>query len=61
MRKIDEKTGYEIPSKRRTKFKKEELLDIIDFFVQYRAIFDENSANSLNCSPQTAAHDFTLL
>ena len=61
MRKIDEKTGYEIPSKRRTEFQKDELLDIIDFFVQYRAIFDENSAKSLNCSPQKAAHDFTML
>ena len=39
---------------RRTDFSKEEMLDIIDFYLQYKPMLEENN-------PEFDPHDFTLL
>lgn len=62
MRKIERpKNGWDIPKERKTEFSKEELLDILDFYLQYKPIFDESSTVELDYPPRKAAHDFTLI
>lgn len=60
MRKPKFPKGYEFPETRRTDFTKEEMLDIIDFYLQYKPILDENTSNQEEHPPFTP-HDFTKL
>lgn len=61
MRKIDYSKDYGMPEAQRTDFNKEELLDILDFYTQYKALFDETSTNEEDYPLIVAAHDFTIL
>ena len=46
--------NWHFPKTRRTNFTKEEMLDIIDFYLQYKPMLEEHS-------PQFNPHDFTML
>jgi len=54
MRKIIIDDSWRFPKTRRTDFSKEEMLDIIDFYLQYKPMLEENN-------PQFDPHDFTML
>ena len=54
MRKIIIDDNWHFPKTRRTDFSKEEMLDIIDFYLQYKPMLEENN-------PEFDQHDFTLL
>ena len=41
MRKVIMPEGYRFPNTRRTDFTKEEMLDIIDFYLQYKPMLEE--------------------
>lgn len=61
MRKLDPLKSRPFPEKRKTEFTKEELLDILDFYLQYKPVFDGSSDGDIECCPLSAASDFTLL
>ena len=61
MRKIKEDRNWRIPETRKTDFTKEEMLDILDFYLQYKPIFDGSITNEEDYPPVFAEHDFTLL
>lgn len=54
MRKIIIDENWHFPKTRRTDFTKEEMLDIIDFYLQYKPMLEENN-------PEFDPHDFTML
>ena len=60
MRKIIIDDNWHFPKTRRTDFTKEEMLDIIDFYLQYKPMLDEY-VNNREVYPQFDPHDFTLL
>ena len=60
MRKIIIDDNWHFPKTRRTDFSKEEMLDIIDFYLQYKPQFDKNAPNQEEHQPY-APHDFTML
>ena len=60
MRKIIIDDNWHFPKTRRTDFTKEEMLDIIDFYLQYKPMLDEYVDNREHY-PQFEPHDFTLL
>lgn len=61
MRKIEPFTR-KIDEPQKTEFTKEELLDIIDFYIQYKPLFDKSpTAKDINYNPLKAALDFTRL
>ena len=60
MRKIIIDDNWHFPKTRRTDFSKEEMLDIIDFYLQYKPMLEEYSANKEN-NLQFDPHDFTML
>ena len=57
MREIKVDHNWHFPKTRRTDFTKEEMLDIIDFYLQYKPMLDADRANYSNFDP----HDFTML
>ena len=59
MRKIIIDDTWRFPKTRRTDFTKEEMLDIIDFYLQYKPML-EGSANEED-RLQFDPHDFTML
>ena len=61
MRKINHCEVWKLPKSRKTEFSREELLDILDFYLQYKPVFDESLINDENYSPILAANDFTTL
>ena len=61
MRKLDPFKHYEIPNEQRTDFTKDELLDILDFYLQYKPSFEEPSNDEEVYPAILAAHDFTIL
>lgn len=61
MREIEHRLDWEMPEERKTDFTKDELLDIIDFYLQYKPLFDESSTVDLEYPITMAAHDFTIL
>ena len=54
MRKITVDDNWHFPKTRRTDFTREEMLDILDFYLQYKSMLEENN-------PQFNPHDFTML
>ena len=60
MRKIIIDDNWHFPKTRRTDFTKEEMLDIIDFYLQYKPMLEEYVSNR-DHYPQFDPHDFTLL
>ncbi len=60
MRKIIIGPNWHFPKTRRTDFSKEEILDIIDFYLQYNPMLDEYVSNR-DHYPQFDPHDFTML
>ena len=60
MRKIKDNRDWKLPKTRRTDFTKEEMLDIIDFYLQYKPMLDEYVANQEHY-PEFDPHDFTKL
>ena len=60
MRKIIIGPNWHFPKTRRTDFSKEEILDIIDFYLQYKPMLDEYVSNR-DHYPQFDPHDFTML
>ena len=54
MRKITVDDDWRLPKTRRTEFTKEEMLEIIDFYLQYKPMLEEDS-------PEFDPHDFTML
>lgn len=60
MRTIIIDDSWRFPETRRTDFTKEEMLDIIDFYLQYKPQLDEY-VNDRDQYPQFDPHDFTLL
>lgn len=60
MRKVKDNRDWKIPKTRRTDFTKEEMLDIIDFYLQYKPMLDENVSNQDDHLPFDP-HDFTML
>lgn len=61
MRKIDYNKRQRLPETPKTEFSREELLDILDFYLQYKPIFDKSSDEDIDYPPRRAAHDFTIL
>lgn len=60
MREVKVDPNWHFPKTRRTDFTKEEMLDIIDFYLQYKPMFDKNGLNHKDFHPY-APHDFTML
>lgn len=60
MRKVKDNRDWKIPKTRRTDFTKEEMLDIIDFYLQYKPMLDEYVVNR-DHYPEFDPHDFTIL
>lgn len=60
MRKIKDNRDWKIPKIRRTDFTREEMLDIIDFYLQYKPMLDKNASNQDDHLP-FAPNDFTKL
>lgn len=48
MREIKVDPDWYLPETRRTDFSKEEILDIIDFYLQYKAMIDETSPHLMS-------------
>ena len=61
MKKVELPSDADMLEKQRTEFTKDELLDILDFYLQYNPIFNKSSNIDLNYPASLAAHDFTLL
>jgi len=61
MKKVELPSDADMLEKQRTEFTKDELLDILDFYLQYKPIFNKSSNIDLNYPASLAAHDFTLL
>lgn len=61
MRKIDYNKRQRLPETPKTEFSREELLDILDFYLQYKPIFDKSLDEDIDYPPRRAAHDFTIL
>ena len=57
MREIKVDPNWRFPKTRRIDFTKEEMLDIIDFYLQYKPMLDADRDNYSNFDP----HDFTML
>ena len=53
MRKVKDKPDWIIPKTRRTDFTEEEMLDIIDFYLQYKPMLENQDLFN--------PHDFTML
>ena len=53
MRKVKESHNWKLPKTRRTDFTKEEMLDIIDFYLQYKPMLENQDPFN--------PHDFTML
>lgn len=60
MREIKVDPDWHFPKTRRTNFTKEEMLDIIDFYLQYKPMLDEYVSDREHY-PQFDPHDFTML
>ena len=60
MREIKVDPNWHFPKTRKTDFTKEEMLDIIDFYLQYKPMLDEY-VNDRKQYPKFDPHDFTLL
>ena len=60
MREIKVDPNWRFPQTRRTDFTKEEMLDIIDFYLQYKPMLDEYVLNREHY-PKFDPHDFTML
>ncbi|WP_405281113.1 hypothetical protein [Methanobrevibacter sp.] len=60
MKEIKVDPNWHFPKTRRTDFTNEEMLDIIDFYLQYKPMLEEYVSNR-NHYPQFEPHDFTLL
>ncbi|WP_405309889.1 hypothetical protein [Methanobrevibacter sp.] len=60
MREIKVDPNWRFPETRRTDFTKEEMLDIIDFYLQYKPMLDEYVSNR-DYYPEIDPHDFTML
>lgn len=60
MREIKVDSNWRFPQTRRTDFTKEEMLDIIDFYLQYKPMLEEYSTNEEGRFPFDP-HDFTML
>ena len=60
MREIIIDDNWHFPKTRRTDFTKEEMLDIIDFYLQYKPMLDEYVSNQ-DHYPEFDPHDFTML
>ena len=60
MREIKVDSNWHFPKTRRTDFSKEEMLDIIDFYLQYKPMLDEYVLNNVHY-PEFDPHDFTML
>ena len=60
MREIIIDDNWHFPETRRTDFTKEEILEIIDFYLQYKPQLDEYVSNREHY-PEFDPHDFTLL
>ena len=60
MREIKVDPNWHFPKTRRTDFTKEEMQDIIDFYLQYKPMFDKNASNQEE-RHSYAPHDFTKL
>ena len=60
MRKIIIDDNWHLPETRRTDFTKEEMLEIIDFYLQYKPMLEEY-VNDREAYHQFDPHDFTLL
>ena len=60
MRKIIVDPNWHFPKTRRTDFTKEEMLDIIDFYLQYKPQLDKYVLNREHY-PEFDPHDFTML
>ena len=54
MRKVKDNPSWKFPEHRRTDFTKDEMLDIIDFYLQYKPLLEEDSS-------QVNPHDFTRI
>ena len=54
MREIKVDSNWHFPKTRRTDFTKEEMLDIIDFYLQYKPMLEDDN-------PQFDPHDFTMI
>lgn len=62
MRKIDSNKRRHLAETPKTEFTKEEILDILDFYLQYKPLFDEASTRYVDYLPLIlAAQDFTAL
>ena len=60
MREIEVDPNWRFPQTRRTDFTKEEMLGIIDFYLQYKPMLDEYVSNRKH-HPKFDPHDFTML
>ncbi len=60
MREIKVDPNWHFPKTRRTEFTKDEKLDIIDFYLQYKPMLEEYSTNEEDRFPFDP-HDFTML
>lgn len=60
MREIIIDDNWHFPKTHRTDFTKEEMLDIIDFYLQYKPMLDEYVADGEHY-PEFNPHDFTML
>ena len=60
MRKVKMPEDYHFPESRKTDFTKEEMLDIIDFYLQYKPMLDKYVTNREHY-PEFDPHDFTIL
>lgn len=60
MREIKVDPKWRFPKTRRTDFTNEEMLDIIDFYLQYKPMLDEYVSNREHY-PEFDPHDFTML
>lgn len=60
MREIKVDPNWNFPKTRRTDFTKGEILDIIDFYLQYKPMLDEYVSHKEHY-PQFDPHDFTML
>ena len=60
MREIKVDSNWHFPKTRRTDFTKGEMLDIIDFYLQYKPLLDDYMADR-DHYPEFDPHDFTKL
>ena len=61
MRKLDPFKHYTTPDSQRTDLTTDELLDILDFYLQYKPLFEGSTIEGEEYPIHLAAHDFTLL